>query len=173
MRTHSPLVLDVHEVLEHPGVQRPIAFEAPSPDIRAGLSRVRGDLSLDLVLEAIEGGVHVRGTVSGAYAAECRRCLEPVTRSFAFEGAEVFRPTSEVWEEGYVVKEGVLDLEPMVRDVIALGLPTNPVCRADCKGLCSRCGSDLNEGECACPEEPDPRWSALSELGRQLRKLDG
>ena len=46
--------------------------------------------------------------------------------------------------------EPVIDLNPDIRDEIILGYPMRPLCRPDCKGLCSRCGKNLNEGECNC-----------------------
>ena len=64
-----------------------------------------GDVHFDLSLEAIDGGVLVRGAMSGSYAAECSRCLEPVTQPFDFTGAELYRPAGDVWEEGYVIKD--------------------------------------------------------------------
>jgi uncharacterized protein len=164
MRTDSPLVLDVRELLEHPGSRRSIAFDAPVP-LGSAMARVDGDVNFDVTLEAIEGGVLVRGTLSGAYSAECRRCLNRFSRSFSFEGSEIYRPVGDVWEEGYVVKDGTIDLDRMARDAVGLNLPPNPLCREDCAGLCSRCGADLNEGPCDCGEKIDERWSALRDLG--------
>ncbi len=174
MRTHSdrgtppdpraPLVLDVHELLEVPGSRRAIEFDAPVPDLRAGLAEVVGDVHLDLVLEALDGGVLVRGELSGESTGQCRRCLKPIAQPFEVESSEVYRPPTDVWEEGYALKDGTIDLEPMARDLIGLELPTSPLCRPDCAGLCSRCGADLNEGRCGCAEESDPRWSALKDL---------
>ena len=106
----------------------------------------------------------VRSKLSGEVNGQCRRCLTPVGQPFALEGSELFRPATDVWEDGYALKDATIDLEPMARDLIALELPANPLCRPDCKGLCSRCGADLNDGPCACPEETDPRWSALKDL---------
>jgi DUF177 domain-containing protein len=165
MRTDSPLVLDVRELLETHNAPRAIAFDAPVPELRSGLVEVPGDVHFDLVLEVIDGGVFVKGAVSGDASGQCRRCLKPVTQPFSLEGAELYRPAGDVWEEGYAIKDSTVDLEPFARDLIALSLPTDPLCRDDCAGLCSRCGSDLNDGECGCPEEIDPRWSALRELG--------
>ena len=55
-----------------------------------------------------------------------------------------------------------IDLEEALRAELLLALPIAPLCRDDCKGLCARCGKDLNEGPCACPPEPkDDRWAAL------------
>ena len=164
MRTPSPLVLDVHELLEEPGSRRSIVFDAPVPELRAGLVEVQSDVHLDLVLDELDGGVLVRSTLSGEVIGQCRRCLTPVGQTFALEGSELFRPPTDVWEEGYALKDATIDLEPMARDLIALELPTSPLCRPDCAGLCSRCGADLNDGPCACPEESDPRWSALKDL---------
>src|SRR5581483_9836700 len=142
MRTHSPLVLDVREVLDQPGVQKPIELTA-HVDLDAGMAKLEGDVSLDLVLEAIEGGVLVRGRMRGSYTGNCRRCLKPVGGTFDVKGSELYRPESEVWEEGYVVKEHTLDLEPMVCDTVGLALPVNPICDEACKGICPRCGTDL------------------------------
>ncbi len=52
------------------------------------------------------------------------------------------------------------------RDALALALPTQIVCSADCLGLCPVCGENLNtaDPEHAHEPEPDPRWAALREL---------
>lgn len=164
MRTDSPFVLDVRELLEHPGVRRPVTFVEHVPDLTAGLVRVPGDVTFDLTLEAIDGGVLVRGLFSGDGTGECRRCLKPVTEAFELQAAELYRPPTDVWEEGYAIKDLTVDLEPMVRDTVVLNLAPSPLCRVDCAGLCSRCGADLNEGACDCAEEIDARWTALKEL---------
>ena len=169
MRTHSPLVVDVHEILEHPGIRRPIVLDAPVPGLEVGLVAVPSDLHFDLVGEALDGGILVQGTVEGSYTGTCRRCLASIEQPFTFRASEVFRPKTEVWEEGYVVDEGHIDLERLVRDNVGLNLPINPLCKDDCAGLCPRCGADLNQGDCGCPtDEGDPRWSALRELRGRL-----
>jgi uncharacterized protein len=57
----------------------------------------------------------------------------------------------------------------MLRDALALELPLNPLCRADCKGYCPRCGADLNAGACDCTdEEIDLRWAELAVLREKL-----
>ena len=57
------------------------------------------------------------------------------------------------------------DLTDELRQSIILALPTYPVCRADCRGLCPTCGKNLNEGPCTCVhEERDGRWGALDAL---------
>ena len=57
-----------------------------------------------------------------------------------------------------------MDLDELVRADLLLELPTKVLCREDCKGLCPKCGKDLNFGPCDCKKEIDPRWQALSDL---------
>ena len=96
MRTHSPLVLDVHDVLDHPGSRHAIEFDAHVPELRSGLVDVPEDVHLDLVLEALDGGVLVRGELSGTSTGQCRRCLKPVAQPFRVEGSELYRPPTDV-----------------------------------------------------------------------------
>ncbi len=58
-----------------------------------------------------------------------------------------------------------LDLTESVRECIILALPTYPVCREACRGLCLRCGADLNEEACACGREKGAAcWSELDNV---------
>jgi len=167
MRTHSQLVVDVLELLESHGSRKVLSFTSSVPGLDAGLSHAGPELDLDLVAEAIDGGIWVKGTISGAYHAECRRCLADVDHRFAFEAAELYRPPGEVWEEDYVIKDTTIDLEPLVRDAVLLNLPHDPVCRDDCAGLCPKCGKNLNDEPHTHGADTDSRWSALKDLRAQ------
>jgi uncharacterized protein len=58
-----------------------------------------------------------------------------------------------------------LDLKEVVREQILLNLPEQEFCGEDCKGLCQKCGTNLNLIDCKCEEtEIDPRWAALKNL---------
>ena len=53
----------------------------------------------------------------------------------------------------------------VVRELVLLDVPSTPLCRPDCAGLCLTCGANLNDGPCGCAAAPtDPRWSALDQL---------
>jgi uncharacterized protein len=59
----------------------------------------------------------------------------------------------------------VIDLREEIRQVVLLEVPWHPLCRPDCKGLCPRCGRDLNQGACGCPPERGRSpWDALRNL---------
>jgi uncharacterized protein len=117
------------------------------------------------------GEVVVRGGVSGKLERECRRCLRPVTEDFEGELTLVFASdaTGEDTDEGdafvYDPGSGALDLSEAVREEVILAVDPYVVCDPECKGLCPRCGKNLNEGPCQCTEEDlDPRWEALRAL---------
>ena len=97
----------------------------------------------------------------------CMRCLERAEPHFSVEAREVEQPGSgdDELSSPYVAEDGVLDLAAWARDALALSLPAQLTCRADCAGLCAQCGANLNEdpGHAHAPE-PDPRWAKLSEL---------
>jgi uncharacterized protein len=69
-------------------------------------------------------------------------------------------------EEAYTGK--VIDLDPILREQLLLSLPSYPVCKDDCKGLCPVCGANLNDRECGCDRHvPDPRWAGLKNIKLQ------
>jgi uncharacterized protein len=128
-------------------------------------------VTVDVDLNAISGGVEVIGTVSAPFEAQCRRCTRPVHGSVEAEVRELYRPRAERGhdeeedEETYELGVDHLDLAPLARDAILLGLPLAVTCREACAGLCSRCGADLNTSTCTCAEAPvDDRWSVLDVL---------
>ena len=126
--------------------------------------------------------IRLVGEVAAHLELKCARCLEPVARQVAASFDLLYRPLGsdagvderEVGvteaEVGYYTGEGLL-LEDVLREQVLLVLPLKAVCREECKGLCPRCGRNLNLEACACTApEPDPRWSELKNLKEKLGK---
>lgn len=115
-------------------------------------------------------GVHVQGVLRAMLLLECRRCLSEVRRAVELELDLLFDPGVEKEGEHEQVypleaQASTLDLAPAIREQLLLAVPPYPVCRDGCRGLCPKCGVDLNEESCDCVlEDPDPRWDALREL---------
>lgn len=58
-----------------------------------------------------------------------------------------------------------IDLSKDIRDYALLAIPMKKLCSEDCKGLCPKCGKNLNDGSCDCRDEGmDPRWEPLQKL---------
>jgi uncharacterized protein len=117
------------------------------------------------------GEVVLRGTVAGVLEQECRRCLRPVQEDFDEEVTLVFSAdaTDEETGEGdayaFDPSRRELDLSEAVRGEVILAMNPYVLCDPECRGLCPRCGADLNQGPCGCTEERvDPRWEALRSL---------
>jgi uncharacterized protein len=97
----------------------------------------------------------------------CMRCLEPAEPDFDVDAREVEQPGAgdEELSSPYVNDDGELDLAAWARDALALTLPAQITCTAECAGLCPQCGANLNEEpEHAHEAAPDPRWAKLSEI---------
>ncbi len=147
-----------------------------------------GPLSLkgraDLILEhrghkQIVEDIRLRAHYAGDFTLLCARCLEPVPQQLAGEFDLIFRPadadpdsgeraiSEEETEIGYYDQSGLV-LEDVVREQVLLSLPNRTLCTPACKGLCHRCGINLNTEICGCDHGPsDPRWSALAGLANR------
>lgn len=130
----------------------------------SGPIRVTGRLSI-----AGAGRYYFSGRIEGDAASECRRCLADVSEHVAAESHMVFADAdleeADDASDVFLVDAGAraLDLRPAVREEWLLAAPAFLLCREDCKGLCPKCGADLNEGPCDCPPTTDDRWDALSQ----------
>jgi uncharacterized protein len=169
----SPFVIGVAVLLRDMPATTGIALRAPfdsdhefeprgpaETDVRPD-----DDIELALTLESYPGGIRAKGTLTAPWFGTCRRC------SASLEGTSVI-PLDErfvdsrglVDEDSYPITDDHIDLAPMVHDAVFLELPLAPLCTPECKGLCSQCGADLNEGPCDCPAPKDPRWAMLEDL---------
>ena len=120
-------------------------------------------IEVDVVLDAVIGGVSVTGTVRAPWAGECRRCLAPASGTLEVPVRELYTEDGD-GEETYPLVDDVVDLEPLAHDAVLLELPVAPLCRPDCLGLCPSCGANRNEETCTCEPPADPRWAALDVL---------
>ncbi len=110
------------------------------------------------------------------YKTNCARCLTPIweTMFIVFEKTVVTEDTKLQNEENddYIVsKDGFVDVDETLIEQIYLELPLRHLCKEDCKGLCPKCGCDLNKEKCNCNlAEPDPRFDVLRKLLEDNKK---
>jgi uncharacterized protein len=125
--------------------------------------QLQGELRVD----NLEGRCIVRGELVATGLATCGRCLADFDLSYGVPvellilrdaGHEVDDGDSLVLHQ----REGIVDLQESLREAAVLAVPLARICREECRGLCSQCGADLNEGDCACEDDQtDPRWDGL------------
>ena len=184
----NPLVFDTHELGRRPGALQRLTREIDAPK-DLGIQGVIGvpegaPVKLDLRLESVMEGVLVTGTARAQAEGECVRCLEPLELVLEADFQEMFSypdaddrgrvkaepaDDAEEDEDRLFIEDGMFDLEPLLRDAVVLALPMQPVCREDCAGLCSDCGTNLNDHPDHHHDAVDIRWAALQGLAETIQ----
>ena len=152
----------------------PAQFNAVHADIR----QVRS-LKVDLTIQKSKEEYFCQGRVSAEVVLECARCLSEYSIELA-EDVDFIIRSEGTDQEGIIDDEDYayfinndmdVDLTDIVKQAVHLALPMKPLCRGDCLGLCSQCGTNLNEASCNCKKEKiDPRWEGLNKLREQKRE---
>jgi uncharacterized protein len=185
MQSAKPMVVKLHEI---PSGGLELSVDLSGSFAEKALSDTEADprsarLSGSAFLLKTHRNVFVRGTIDGELAVPCSRCAKPARMDVHIPFRMTCAPRPEegeaqdLPEELELSEEDVdfstytderIDLTEIFREQLCLALPMTAYCREDCQGLCARCGNDLNEGPCACPQEPqgtkDERFSALRNL---------
>ena len=112
------------------------------------------------------GSLRLEGRLQLRYSCECFRCLKPVSKDLNIKINESFTSSDNAEQNDLYSFEGkILDTDKALRDNIILNLPMQNLCSERCKGLCEKCGANLNEMQCKCEDdEIDPRLEGLSKF---------
>lgn len=154
------------------------------------------DIPITLVEGGIENKAHVvmsvmkygasvliQGSAVMTATLSCSRCLADFPYAIDVEFTDEYVPDTEFVRSGgehalgsdelnvgYYSNDEI-DVKEVIKEQMLLMLPIKQLCTADCRGLCSKCGIDLNTGSCECKEDTtDPRLAKLSELKNRLKK---
>jgi uncharacterized protein len=112
------------------------------------------------------GLLKLSGNLHFEYSASCRRCLKFVDMTADIEVEESFVEISKSDDvDAYTFEGNVVDIDKPLMDNIILALPMKVICSEDCKGLCEKCGTNLNIKNCNCDEREivDPRMEILKD----------
>lgn len=147
------------------------AWRAEDPALEFAEARITGTVNLT----KHGHDVLVRGSLSGHLELACSRCLTSFGQPVAadFDLLLVPAPVAAAAEEelsaadldlDYYTGE-VVDLQTILKEQIILMLPIKPLCEEVCKGLCPRCGANLNRETCHCqPESVNSPFADLAKL---------
>ena len=113
------------------------------------------------------GALVLNGTARSELDLVCDRCGKEFSREKVVAldmllADELEQEDSE--DEIFLLDGNELDLDELVTTAFVLAMDTKNLCSDDCKGLCAKCGADLNLGPCGCRPEVDPRLAALAQL---------
>ncbi len=111
------------------------------------------------------------------YQTACARCLRPVSGCFSLDLEKTVAPRKllsdldEIKLLDYaIIDDGFLDMDEPLLEQLEMEFPARFLCSDDCRGLCPKCGHDLNLGECSCDTRDfDPRLEPLRKLLEKMK----
>jgi uncharacterized protein len=133
--------------------------EGMSSDIVSGTVEAKGNI------RNYAGYIVLRAKITLKAQVVCARCGRKFDTVFSFDTEQKLTDKLENKDndEFIILEDGMLNEEEFVRSNMILEMPVRFLCREDCKGLCPKCGHNLNESRCSCDtKEIDPRLSVLS-----------
>ncbi len=163
------MLLGLSKIIDCPGASVDFSTSVDLSDLRYGNSfPVSEPVLASGTVRNTAGVLVMTGTVRTTIHGVCDRCAGDFDRlvEIPMNVVLVTELSNEEDEDEWVfpLEGDNADLEDIVRTVFVLNLDSKLLCREDCKGICPRCGKNLNGGPCDCRKEPDPRFAALKQL---------
>lgn len=153
-----------------------LKFEPREIDLKSKFAIVSGETLFKGKISNYDLRTIVDGEIKTEVELVCNRCLQtlPEKVEFSFKNAYILAEDYTKEEEYELEKKELeisifegdkIDLAEVAGEQIALDLPSQILCQENCKGICEKCGANLNLIDCKCEEnDVDPRWSALTKL---------
>ncbi len=165
------MLISVSDLLKREDSEKKISVEVDLSDVSFSPFVVRfiEPVRVNGRLKNAGGVILLEAVADGAYLTICDRCGAEIKKSIQFEIREnyVRTPLDMQEDDEAIILSGdqQIDLLKTVSSFAFSAIPTKHLCKTDCKGLCPKCGKDLNVETCSCKEEEwDPRFEALKGL---------
>ena len=159
--------MNLHEILITPGSRLPFRQEL-------SIERLDDPSILEYsviplgegIIENTAGALMLRGSIKARMRCTCDRCTAEFEKlvDLPLEIPLATELQDEEDPDYYLIDGDELDLCDLLETAFILGMDTQYVCKEDCKGLCWRCGANLNYEPCRCKAETDPRLAVLEQL---------
>ena len=161
------MILDLEPIFNNEGMVKEFSYELDlSEQELSGVKPFSTPVRVSGSVGNHTGVVELSAKAEFVLDMNCDRCAKPIKLALT---ADVFHTlvtslNEEANDELLLINELRFDLDPLVTEDIFLELPSKFLCSEDCKGVCPKCGKDLNTGSCSCEKEIDPRLAALKQL---------
>ena len=179
------MLIDLSRVLTHEGKKINLEVE---PDQASGSKHYVCDLGkfkyadkspISLTITHTEKQViKICGTGKVSLLMPCARCLEPVKYTFDIDIDEEVdmkltdHDRIEALDENSYIQGRELDTDELLHNEILINWPMQVLCKENCKGICSRCGANLNQGSCNCDTaDLDPRMAVISDIFKNFKEV--
>ena len=163
------MLLGLSKIIDCPGASVPFSASVDLSDLCYGESYpVTEPVEASGTIRNTAGVLMMTGSLHTTIHGVCDRCAADFDAyvEFPIDVVLVTELSNEENEDEWVfpLQADSVELEEIVRTVFVLNLDSKLLCKPDCKGLCCRCGKNLNDGPCNCQKEIDPRFAALKQL---------
>lgn len=161
--------INIQKIKSNIGEQQSFQFVTSADDFIASADRSWVNGSITVTGEAVNNGrvIELEGVIHLTASYECDRCLKAFTSQVEIPFAEDFKEEIADKADGeFTYYQGdEINIADLVRESIFLAKPLKTVCSEECRGLCLKCGTDLNISDCTCDRDIiDPRLVALQQL---------
>ena len=163
------MLLGLSKIIDCPGATIPFSVNVDLSDLLYGECHpVSEPVAASGVVRNTAGVLVMTGSIETTIHGVCDRCATEFDQqvTFPIDVVLVTELSNEENEDEWVfpLEGDNADLEDIVRTVFVLNFGSKLLCKPDCKGLCCRCGKNLNNEACTCQKEIDPRFAALKQL---------
>ena len=163
------MLLGLSKIIDCPGASVSFSTSVDLSDLRYGDSfPVSEPVKAAGTVRNTAGVLVMAGNIQTTIHGVCDRCAEDFDQDMEIpiDVVLVTELSNEENEDEWVfpLEGDSADLEDIVRTVFVLNMDSKLLCKPDCKGICCRCGRNLNNGPCDCRKEIDPRFAALKQL---------
>ena len=163
------MLLDLKPILVTPGASLPFETHENLSDLVFGSCKPASKPVLAYgKVRNTAGVLELTGELTTTLHGGCDRCASEFTRAVQIPihavlvSEEELEQAEDEWVFG--IHDGCADLTDIITTAFVLNMDSQLLCRPDCKGVCFRCGKNLNEGPCGCRKEPDSRFAVLQQL---------
>ena len=163
------MLLGLSTIIDCPGASLPFSTSVDLSDLRYGQCYPASEpVQISGTVRNTAGVLIMTGNISTTIHGICDRCTTPFDQDVSIP-VDVILVTELINEENedetvFPLEGDSANLEEIVRTIFVLNLDSKLLCKPDCKGLCCRCGRNLNIEPCICEKELDPRFAALKQL---------
>ncbi|MDD6037582.1 MAG: DUF177 domain-containing protein [bacterium] len=176
------MTLDISDVfsLENKEVTRKVHIDMETFQSRQGEFPIQSGEPFDLQIVNVEGKrLQLSGETRVTVQIPCDRCLQEVTHNISIEiekevpiKTDDTQQTEDDDEAEAYIEDGILDVDRLVYNEILVNWPAKILCKSDCKGICPKCGANLNLTTCDCEQgELDPRMAQFQDVFNKFKEV--
>jgi len=163
------MLLSLSKIIQTPDGVLPIETELSLQDLRFGDAYpVQEPVTAKGTVRNTAGVLVLEAQLKTNLHGTCDRCANDFEREIAYTVRAVLVRELENEDEAdewtFLLVDDCADLDEILTTAFVLNMDSKLLCKPDCKGLCFRCGKNLNDGDCDCREETDPRLAVLGQL---------